>query len=187
MKVDSFKYLLASIGLVVLWMFVLYLPLKRNHTDAVLRAQEAASKLEEFEKTILHLEEYLVSLKVLSDDRKELDETLYAKKDVLKLLQHLNETASGFSLKLIEITPPIEELLELNRTVADTTRPLFLNIGLQMSGRYKDFGRFVRSTESSSYYQGTNLCQITGGKDRQEKLLFDFSFTALLGNVEDKP
>lgn len=186
MKLASVKYPLIAVGLVAVWVFSVYLPFNRKYNDGKARVKVAQQRLRDFEVTLGQLQEYIESCKSLESSMKELNERLYTKKDVIKLFQHLGSEADTNQLELVEITPPIEELLALNEVVQDTSKPLFLNIGLRLKGGYTDFGRFVKSVEKSPFYRGTKHCQITGAKEDIKELLFDYSFTALLGGIGEQ-
>ena len=120
----------------------------------------------------------------LQSTRSNLTARLYTKDDILRLFDRLYLEAGHENLTIIEITPPIEELLSLNRQVGDPTKPLFLNISVRLEGGYVDFARFVRVIENSEFYRGTNLCQIIGARDDVYRLKQVYGFKALLGSLE---
>ncbi len=186
MKLGPFKYILISVALTTAWVFLVYSPLDYKRDEGTSQIEAAQQKLADFSSTLKQLPEFERSCQTLEQSRRELNETLYTKKDVLRLFEHLKKRADSYNLRVIEITPPIEELILLNQAVSDSTVPLFLNIGIRLEGKYRNYGEFVRSTEQSAYYRGTNLCQINGSLADIKRLAFSYSFKALLGNVEGK-
>ncbi|MDF1544351.1 MAG: hypothetical protein P1R58_04535 [bacterium] len=186
MKLGAHKYLLVAMVVTTAWVFFAYRPLDRQLDQGYDRIKAARIAMDDFSSTLQQLPEFEKSCQTLEQSRRELNETLYTKRDVLRLFEHLQQRAAENNLKVVEISPPIEELIRLNQAVSDSTVPLFLNIGLNLEGSYRDYGNFVKSTEQSAYYRGTNLCQIIGARNDIRRLAFKYSFKALLGNVEER-
>ena len=85
-------------------------------------------------------------------------------------------------VQVVEITPPVEELLELNRVLPDSTKPQFLTIGVRLSGDFIKFGQYVREIEEAPYFRGLQRCTIIGNREKNENQQLYVSFKALLGN-----
>jgi Tfp pilus assembly protein PilO len=186
MKTLPVKYIILGVAITVLWLFAAFIPTYRSHLRVEIETAEAQLQLTDFENTLNRLPEFIKGYNELQSTRKNLTAKLYTKDDVLRLFDRLYLEAGERNLTITEITPPIEELLSLNKQIGNPTKPLFLNISVRMEGGYGDFARFVRAIERSDFYRGTNLCQIIGARDELFHLRQVYGFKALLGNFESK-
>jgi hypothetical protein len=82
---------------------------------------------------------------------------------------------------LIEITPPVSELLELNSLVPTAGEPQFLSLNIVMRGDYVAFGRYVELLERADYFQSVQSCVIIGREANNGQVTFSLGFKALLG------
>ena len=180
------KYIIMGAVLTTIWVFAAFIPSYRNHLRVEEDTAEARRQLADFESTLSRLPEFIEGYNELQSARSNLTARLYTKDDILRLFDRLHFEASEKNLVITEITPPIEELLTLNKSVGDPTRPLFLNISIRTEGGYRDFARFVRAIEKSDFYRGTNMCQIIGGRDELYNLKQVYGFRALLGSLESE-
>jgi hypothetical protein len=128
---------------------------------------------------------YLEQSHDLETFRDHLNSSLYARDDILKLLNRLTADAVSHNLSVVEITPPVMELLELNRRQDQAGEPQFLNLTLDIRGQYVDFGRYVRQLESTPYFRAINHCSIRGNQMTQEALDFSLGFRAMLGTTKE--
>ncbi len=186
MKNKSFTYLALTIILSGIWISFVLLPLHKEKLTLIVKKHELESQLTDYKRTLENLPNIIKEQNNFLLFKNSLNDKLYTKRDLLKLFEKLNTLAASSDLVIDEITPPIEELLTLNRMVSDSTQPLFLNISLKMTGQYDRFGRFVKMVESSNFFRSTNLCQVIGSNEFDEELLFRFGFKALLGNLSNK-
>lgn len=173
-------------GLIVIaWLFF-GLASQRRELDS-LRSQtlEAQQRLTDFEQTLSGLPEYVTTRSWQQTMRDNIDSKLYTKGELLKLFDELRSHAAGFGLEIIDITPPVEELLELNRQMPDSTTPQFLNLRLRIEGGYVGFGRFVEVVEKAGFFRGVNSCSISGNRQQPEKLWMTFGFKALVGRYRE--
>ena len=134
---------------------------------------------------IAQLPRFLEENKQLERQRGRLNSSLFAKDDILKLFDHISEEASGYDLRLVEITPPVAELLELNRQATDANTPQFLNITLHFQGNFVNFGQYVSTLEEKPYFRAVNSCVVRGGQTIQPAVDLSVSFKALIGTVEE--
>jgi Tfp pilus assembly protein PilO len=185
MKKWLLPYVSAGSALVVLWFFVIFSPLYQELTSLEVRAGESRQQLEDFRKSLEELPQFLQARERLRAQKADLRSKLYTKSDILRLFEQLRQQAESENLTITEIIPPIEELLELNRVIPDSTQPLFLNISLRLAGDYIRFGKFVGRVEHSSYFRGINDCRITGGQEVSDDLQLQIGFTALLGSARE--
>jgi hypothetical protein len=96
----------------------------------------------------------------------------------------LTDDAQAHSLRLVQISPPISELLELNRQAAVDNAPLFLNLTLDLRGRYIDFGQFIGELETKPYFRSVKNCVVRGGQTTEPAVDMTVSFKALIGTAE---
>lgn len=183
MKSSPQVYFVVTGMLCLISLFAIFLPLQKQQEELDQQASKEEAKLSDFKATLKNLPAYLDKSADLNSTKRNLANKLYTRSEVLSLLRQLYLDAEKHKLSINEVTPPVQELLQLNRIVTDSLQPLFLNIYLKMDGGYTDFGKFVQTVESSDYFRGTNICQIIGSKEETRTLDFHFGFRVLLGLV----
>lgn len=186
MNKKAYIYFGVTLAFVLVWYFLLIAPLNRQKSELNSRLTTAQNQLTDFSATLAELEHFLKLQEQLKEKRFSLDSKLYAKEDIIRLFDQLKDQAGKRNLAITEITPPIEELIKLNETVPDSTKPQFLTIGLRIEGAYTDFGRFVGDIESAGYFRGIDRCQISSGQKDFEKVAYSVTFKALLGRSGDR-
>ncbi len=187
MNKRPFLYILTTVVLITLWTLLVWLPSHRQHLLLKVQINDAKQQLNDYQYTLEQLPIIIAEKDQYENIKSILDEKLYTKRDILKLFDKLYEIASKEQLHIVEITPPVEELLLLNRNISDSTLPLFLNITLSMTGDYINFGKFSEKVENSLFFRETNTCQIIGDRKPVNELKFLFGFKALLGNLDITP
>ena len=185
MNKQSYIYLGITIALSILWIFFIYRPYNAEYEKLSQEILSNEAKLADFELTIQKIPEFLKHREELKKKREFLNSRLYTKEEVINLFNLLHEEAIKLNLKITEITPPIEELLYLNDIIPDSTKPQFLNIGVDLVGDYKNFGEFVKEIESESFFRGINNCRVSGSKELNSSLDLHIGFKALLGRIGD--
>ena len=186
MKKRCTLYGLAGLGPILIWYFFVFAP-TANKLDSVHQAiVDVERQLDDYNHTFKKLPEFLRANKNFELLRSELNSSLFAKSDILELFRQLSQDADKFRLDLVEISPPVSELLELNRLAVIDNEPQFLNVTLDFKGRYVDFGRFVSHLESKPYFRAINTCFIRGTQTLQPTVDLSVSFKALIGTVEDQ-
>ncbi len=178
----------SSIGgaLVLGWFLFLYTPIHKQRQQLALEIQKAQQQLDDYNRIMSELPRFVRLSRQLEQKRSELNTNLFAKDDILRLFEQLDTQARQQRLEITEITPPVEELLLLNRMVPDSTTPQFLSLTLKLKGDYVDFGKFLKIVEQSNYFRVINRCKITGSRGGDVNLRFELSFNALLGNFGEK-
>ena len=147
---------------------------------------KSENQLDDFAQTIELLPQFIAERELLKKRKDFINSNLFSKEEVLNLFSRLKTDASKHNLEVTEITPPIAELLRLNSFIPDSTKPQFLNIGVQVSGSYIEFAEFIKKIENESYFRGLNSCRISGSKDYNQELDLYIGFKALLGRIGDK-
>lgn len=175
------QYIAVSSAMIILWVALIYFPAQSKLTNIAQKSQLMSDELGDYKRTIEKLPEYLETYKNLDSLKKRLNEKLYTKHDVLKLFERMEKLAYANNLYLTEITPPVSELLYLNKIVADSTKSLNLNITIRLIGGYKDFGKFSMLLEKEDFFQKLNNCQVIGSRQKDFQLSHLISFKAILG------
>lgn len=176
----------AAGGLIILtWLFFGFTHQRQELNSLRSQTSEARQRLTDFETTLTGLPDFITTQNRQRMMQDNIDSKLYTKRDLLTLFEELRSEASGFGLEIIDITPPVEELLELNRLIPDSTTPQFLNVRLRIEGGYVGFGRFVEVVEKAGFFRGVNFCSITGDRQLPEKLWMTFGFKALVGRYRE--
>jgi len=178
-------YAAICLGLAAAWGLFLFIPSQRQATERRTAATAAQQRLTEVQSMVAQVPAILKADEIMSNRRSEENSKLYGREDVLHLFDHLKAEASNYHLGVEEITPPVEELLALNKSMAQSNQPQFINMTVRLSGGYIDFGRFVRSLEEADYFRGVNSCLVTGSPDGKEPLQLAIGFRALLGALRE--
>ena len=186
MNKRPFIYIFTTLLITTIWILMVWLPSYRQQMLIKVEINDAKQQLNDYKYTLEQLPLIIAKKQQYENMKSILDEKLYTKRDILKLFDKLYDIAYKEQLQIVEITPPVEELLMLNRNISDSTQPLFLNITISMTGDYINFGKFSEQIENSQFHRKTNICQIIGDSNPVEELKFRFGFKALLGSLENK-
>jgi hypothetical protein len=172
--------------MIIVWVLAALIPHLGEYQSLNNQIQEASLKLVDFQQTIRLLPEYVKTRNELARKKAELNSSLYTKENILSLFAKFYALADKNRVDIVEITPPVEELLQINRIVPDSVGLMFLNIGLRIEGDYRDFGQFVSALENETFYRGPNHCNIIGTFDRRIKVQYHVGFKSLLGSLKDE-
>ncbi len=170
-----------ALVLVALWFFLIYVPVARERSRIDSEIQHTRDQIADFNSTIESLPQFLKRYHDLEAFKEQLNSSLYAKGDILKLLEEITQDAVQNNLKIVEISPPVSELLELNRQSEMTDDPQFLNIRLDLEGNFVDFGKYVSHLEATAYFRKINFCSVRGQQEVQPELDLSIGFRALIG------
>ncbi|HOD66278.1 MAG TPA: hypothetical protein PK186_05770 [candidate division Zixibacteria bacterium] len=170
-----------ALALVVLWAFLVYTPYRHKAASARAAVRDTERRIDEAHRLTLQLPAFLKAEQTAESLRLDLDARLYAHADVLALVDDLVARADRHRLRVAEITPPVEELLQLDRTAAAASPP-FLNLEITVTGEFEQLGRFVADVEGSDYARGINRCIIAGAPDGSAPLSLQLGLRALLGS-----
>lgn len=177
----------ASIGGTVLtvWYFFVCIPMSTRLQTVHEESAEVERQISDYNQTLADLPNFLKANETLEELRGRLNSSLFAKNDILDLFNQISNEAAEYNLKLVEITPPVSELLELNRRASMANDPQFLNITLHFQGGFVDFGRYVSQLEKEPYFRSVNSCIVRGNQILQPSVDLSVSFKALIGTVEE--
>jgi len=177
---------LAGLGLIVVWYFAVLHPISARSESVRKAIDDVERRLEDYNRTCLELPRFLEANENLEALRSELNSSLFAKSDILDLFRQLSQDAHEHDLELVEISPPVSELLELNRQAMVDNEPQFLNVQLDLRGRYIAFGKFVEHLETQPYFRSINRCMVRGAQESRPTVDMTVAFRALLGSIEEQ-
>jgi len=186
MNKKSYIYISVTSFVLVLWFFNVFTPFTIEKRTLEQQIYTSKTQLKDFTETIELLPKFIAEREALKQRKDYLNSNLYTKEEVINLFSRLKKNASKYNLEVTEITPPIEELLRLNSFIPDSTKPQFLNIGVQVSGSFIEFAKFIKQIEQESYFRGLNNCRISGSRDYNQELDLYLGFKALLGRIGEK-
>jgi hypothetical protein len=170
--------------ILALWYFAVYTPASKSLSSERDEVSNALRQLTDYSRTVRELPEFLTANEQLEAARSEINSSLYAKNEIMGLFHQLTTDAQNHDLQLVQISPPVLELLELNRQASVDNVPLFLNVTLDLEGNYVDFGRFIGDLESKPYFQSVKSCVIRGAQTPERTVDMSLSFKALIGTRE---
>jgi Tfp pilus assembly protein PilO len=179
-------YTAVSALVILLCVAFVLLPAQQRNSELKQQISALRQQLEDYETTMSAIPRFVAARQQLAGRRRHLIDRLYGKEEVLALISHLERRAGDHRLTLVEVTPPVPELLKISRAHADRNEPLFLNLVLRLEGDYIDFGRFVRRVESDEYFRGVNRCRISSDDSRDGRLALLLGFRALLGGTREE-
>jgi Tfp pilus assembly protein PilO len=174
---------LSGVTIVLLWSMLLYGP-ARNKTDRLRTEREQIQiQLDDYRSTVAKIPEFLARRDSLRLSREAMESSLYAKADILSLLDRIGQEARGHGLMITETTPSVAELLTMIEYHDTPNEPDFLTIHFYLKGSYPGFGKFVGALEDAPYFRGITSCYITRPYKRNAETTYLVGVKALLGTV----
>ena len=183
MKNRLILHTVIGLSLIGSWVLLVYLPLSKRQAAMDGKIKTEQQQLHDLRESITLLPHFLSTQSQLEHNRRALDDRLFGKSEILDLFRELDILAKGHSLRLVEVSPPLLELLKLEQTVTDTTTPPFLTLRLTIVGEYLRFGRFVAELEQADFYRTPQRCKISAAKDPSLPTTYELEFSALLGST----
>jgi Tfp pilus assembly protein PilO len=153
-------YLAVALALLTGWYLFAFSPLRARQADLSVKISAAEAKLDDYQKTVKQIPDFIATQSKLADRRKELQSRLYGKDELLSLFAHLRQLADKRHLTIVEVTPPIQELLKLATIDLPAEQPPFLEFSLAMTGDYISFGRFVTEIEAEPFFRGFTTARV---------------------------
>ncbi len=185
MRWRAAAYVVTGLAVTGLWLGLLFLPLRKEKADLSERIADAHHKITDFSRVMAALPDFLKEHGDLENQKRRLSSRLYAKEDILMLFEHLERLATQHRLETTEISPPVEELLRINRMASDSAGTERLKINMKLRGSYVDFGRFLGNIEEQDFFRGVSDCKITAARDAPSAVHMQLGFYALLSSLEE--
>nr|MBN2277693.1 hypothetical protein [candidate division Zixibacteria bacterium] len=185
MKTRYIISLIILLAVLAAWFFFLVSPEIKKQKE--LKASLASSELilNDYRNIMDRFPQYFKAQQTLSERRKNLLSKLYTREDLLKLFDRITRESERHNLNLVEISPSVEELLELNRTMPTNDQPHLLNIIIRQRGKFKDIGQYIKFIEAQDFYRGTNHCRVSNPTDGRSFADVTYGFKAILGTIKD--
>ncbi len=175
----------AILVIAVGWYFVFLKPASSKRTQLQIELQERNYQLTDFRRTLAEFPDYFKAQKELLREKNRIIAQLYARDDLRRLFDEINNKCNTHNVTLMEIAPSVEELIMLNRQLPEDGQPFPLNITVKVKGHMPAAGKFIREIENEEYYQGTNYCTIRNTEKNMPKSHVTFSFRAILGTIKE--
>jgi len=139
------------------------------------------SKLSGYLRSLDMINAYIARRDSLDQRRVELTARLYARDDVLALIDRLKDLANTSGVTVQEISPSVIELLALNDSPPVKGVPQQVNISLRVSGGAFAAGSLLKELEQESYFVDLLTMHIVGRDQGHEPADYVFTFRAQLG------
>lgn len=157
--------------------------LHKERQSIKLETTQLQVKLLDYQTTMLTINSYLNKRKELSVRRQLLSIGLYNREEVLALVNALVAMASNEGARVREISPSVEEILELNNHAPGDESPQYLEMAVRVSGSLSSAGRFMKQLENSPLF--VQLRKLTVIEREKGFVPADYTirFNAILGSA----
>ncbi|MDZ4722383.1 MAG: hypothetical protein SGI97_00505 [candidate division Zixibacteria bacterium] len=185
MKTRLTLFLGITLGLIAAWYLFLFAPAMNNQSALLAQVAQTESELARLNQTMLEIPTYLEKRNNLLNSRIVLNSKLFGKAEILSMLGDIRACARDAGIKIVDITPPVSELLAIQQDVSsDSLIPLFINLGLQLNGDFFRLGRFVEQIEQSPFFRTANSCGIVQSPQSEHDLNMAISMRVILAGKE---
>jgi Tfp pilus assembly protein PilO len=174
-----------GIGLIAGFYMVALKPYLAQKTELWQQLSQSKAELADFNQTLSQMPSVVETRKQLQRQLDELNSHLYAKAELVSLFDELKGRARASHLELLEISPPVAELLALNRQAVDSVSPQFLNLSVGLKGEYLEFGQFMTDLENAPYFRGVTACYLSDPVGSPRELQIVVEFRAMLGLTQE--
>jgi len=174
------------LAIVSAWYLLMLAPQMKKAGEIRASLETSDRMLNDFKNIIERFPQYFKAQKELSSKRRMVLSKLYTKDDLIKLFDKIESESERYNLRLVEITPSIEELLKLNRMMQMDNQPHSLDIEIKQRGSLQNIGEYMRFIESQEFYHGMNHCRISNPVETRQFSDLTFGFKAILGTIREK-
>jgi hypothetical protein len=145
---------------------------------------ESETKIAGYIKTMIEFQSFFTTQQGLLQKKQTLISKLYSKDDLIKLFARIQKNSLGYDLTIVEISPSVAELLELNRRLLDSDKPQPLDIVVRFRGNLRNAGQYIKEIENEDFFNGINYCRISNHYDNHIESEISFGFKAMLGTIK---
>ncbi|MEE8577218.1 MAG: hypothetical protein V3T31_08175 [candidate division Zixibacteria bacterium] len=174
-----------TLAVLLIWFFAANRPLAVRQTAIDSEITATGDRLATYSRIVDDLPAIVEQKQRLDSSRQYLESTLFSKEDILLLIHQIDKQVRSHDLSIVDITPPVEELLLLNEAHTDPSKPLYLNLTLTLDGTFLDFGQYIQTLERADYFQSISRCGAASKDAYNDKVAYTVSFRAMLGSVEE--
>lgn len=140
-------------------------------------------KLDGYHKSLDMVHAYLQRRDSLAQRSAELTARLYARDDVLALIERLKTRATEFNANVREISPSVVELLAINNRPPQESAPQHVNISLRVSADSDAAGTLLQALESEPFFVDLLSLHVVGRERGLAPAEYVFNFRAQLGSL----
>ncbi|MCH9031913.1 MAG: hypothetical protein IIB00_06600 [candidate division Zixibacteria bacterium] len=174
---------LALVAFVVASVFLVQRPIEESYRDVSIEFQNLSAKIERYGLKFRRVNEILQRRNSLSSKRSLLLSTLYSCQEAMKLVENIDSRATRLNLNIGEISPSVNELLQIGNTLPGDSTPHFLNISVGMTGGFKEAGIFLEEIQEENWFWNLNSIHIRAREEGKVPAEYALSFKAILGPV----
>jgi hypothetical protein len=181
MKKRLIIYSLSTTIALALWLIIMIFPQFKMKSEIGQSLNQVDTRLAEVQKAMASFPQELGTNREIKLMR-EIDlSRQYSREQLLTLFDQMRQYAYRENLAVLEISPSVEELLELNRNLARKKEFPQLNLTIRLNGSFRNLAQYIKNIESEEFYLGTNFCQIAAPTSGQGNPDMTYGFKAILG------
>ncbi len=177
--------LISVLGLSAIWYLFLLSPALQRRDAIAFQINEAEKQLADFYRIVTEFPSNFNSQKEMAHRKELLLSQLFSKDHIMRLFDSIEKIAEQHDVRLVEISPSVEELLRLNREMPKKGQPQILELSLNLKGTLENVGRFIGEIERGNFYKGVSLCGIMNPQAGHKESDIQYRFKAVLGAIED--
>lgn len=173
--------LAASVAIFVCLYAILVYPASRERIQEQTRATEINAKLTEYSSSVVTIESIASARDSLRNVSEILNERLYARADVMALVERLSSLCQDANITLRELSPSVNQLLAMNAVQPSSTEPQFLELSLRVTGGIKDVAQWMQTLTKEPFFILTNSIHAFSREQGVIPAEYVINFTAALG------
>ncbi len=174
-----------SAALLIGWVAIFALPAWEKRDFLKTELSNRDSQLNDYNDILTRFSATFKQFEQMLEKKNKILSRLYTKEDLVKLFSQLNRLAKVNGVEIVEISPSVDELIRMNRTIVKDGKPLELQLKIKMKGRLFNTSNFIRAIEKQDYYKGFQLCNIINQGVQDKRSFYNYSFIALLGTIKE--
>ena len=144
------KYAIAAvvvIAIVTVWLFLYFIPLRRQISLSVNELNQWGSKITASSLTEEQVEKISNIVAQLKVDIKKIEKKIYHLEDMPIIAKELLKYGNSHKLEITSMTPNYDVLFEVKSLHSEGKPLVKLPISIEMTGRYKNIGKFISGVE----------------------------------------
>lgn len=145
------KYAIAAvvvIAILAVWLFLYFIPLRRQISLSVNEIDQWGSKIKASILTVEQVEKISNIVAQIKVDIKEIEKKIYYLEDMPIIARELLKYGNSHKLEIESMTPNYDVLFEVKSLHSEGKPLVKLPISIQMTGRYKNIGKFISDVEN---------------------------------------